>query len=262
MGPLARGWLDQISKADVKLFQILSDIERLKRDWDTGLKEASTYFVRMSEGVRPFVLSGEIVTRAAAMMKTVGGDYPSLPFPAISFEVSGRAFLGAADAEALSLVTIYREEAVGEISVCHWALTGKNHPGNQLQKDVFACLHGPAEVTDYSFLNAIIAQMRTAEVGRQKSSYRHRIGSGSERRLIKIPHVTYVRGRSAEQERVFPQRDINWTHRWEVMGHWRKVSGTGKDREGNYTVSGMTWVNNHIRGPDELELVRKTRKVI
>lgn len=52
---------------------------------------------------------------------------------------------------------------------------------------------------------------------------------------------------------------IEWSHKWEVMGHWRRCSTVGKDRDGNYNVIGLTWVSPHIRG--EGELVIKTRIV-
>jgi hypothetical protein len=52
---------------------------------------------------------------------------------------------------------------------------------------------------------------------------------------------------------------VDWSHRWEVMGHWRRCSTLGKDRDGNYCVIGLTWVSPHIRG--EGDLVIKTRVV-
>lgn len=55
--------------------------------------------------------------------------------------------------------------------------------------------------------------------------------------------------------------EIDWSHRWEVMGHWRKVDTIGKDRGGDYCVEGFTWVKEHIRGPEEMPLVKKPRVV-
>lgn len=52
---------------------------------------------------------------------------------------------------------------------------------------------------------------------------------------------------------------VEWSHRWEVMGHWRRCSTVGKDRDGNYCVIGLTWISPHIRG--EGDLVIKTRVV-
>lgn len=54
---------------------------------------------------------------------------------------------------------------------------------------------------------------------------------------------------------------IDWSHRWEVMGHWRKTSGIGKNRSGDYSMVGFTWVVPHVKGPDSQRLVLKTRLI-
>lgn len=60
--------------------------------------------------------------------------------------------------------------------------------------------------------------------------------------------VTYVRQKKTIYERnLFPE-NVEWKHSWHVCGHWRKISGIGKDRVGKRTVEGMTWCNPHIRG--------------
>lgn len=49
---------------------------------------------------------------------------------------------------------------------------------------------------------------------------------------------------------------IDWTHRWTVRGHWRKIEGAlGKCRDGCYCTQGFTWVEDHTRGPEHLPLV-------
>lgn len=49
----------------------------------------------------------------------------------------------------------------------------------------------------------------------------------------------------------------SWTT-W-CAGHWRRVPGIGKDRDGNYVVRGQTWVNPCVKGKGEL--VTKQRVV-
>lgn len=51
------------------------------------------------------------------------------------------------------------------------------------------------------------------------------------------------------------------SHRWEVRGHWRSISGLGKDETGNYIVRGLTWVAAHEKGPEQARLVKKTRLI-
>jgi hypothetical protein len=52
---------------------------------------------------------------------------------------------------------------------------------------------------------------------------------------------------------------VDWSHRWEVRGHWRRVKGVGKDRAGDYSVVGHTWVRDFVKGPADQPLVVKTR---
>lgn len=54
---------------------------------------------------------------------------------------------------------------------------------------------------------------------------------------------------------------INWSHRWEVRGHWRNIDGLGKDRSGEYCIMNKTWVIDHIKGPEDLPIIRKVRSV-
>lgn len=57
-----------------------------------------------------------------------------------------------------------------------------------------------------------------------------------------------------------PQANIReFTHRWEVRGHWRKCQGIGKDRHGLYNQANRTWIRESVRGPQDLPLVKKTR---
>lgn len=50
---------------------------------------------------------------------------------------------------------------------------------------------------------------------------------------------------------------IDWTHTWEVRGHWRSVSGLGKNYKGELTEYGRTWVRPCTKGAGEL--VKKMR---
>lgn len=62
-------------------------------------------------------------------------------------------------------------------------------------------------------------------------------------------------------EPIMNKGKIDFSHRWEVRGHWRRVSGLGKDREGNYEIRGLTWVKDCVKGPEELPIIQKLRWV-
>ena len=49
--------------------------------------------------------------------------------------------------------------------------------------------------------------------------------------------------------------------RFEVMGHWRRICGTGKDSLGSRNQKNRTWVEAHIKGPTNAPLLRQLRHV-
>lgn len=93
---------------------------------------------------------------------------------------------------------------------------------------------------------------------------RARVGSGKDRQAIKINKIVRVMLKSErkEYERT-AGRHIEWTHKWEVMGHWVTLHNPdtiGKDRDGNYCVRGRTWRSEHVKGKGDL--VKKSRVII
>ena len=51
---------------------------------------------------------------------------------------------------------------------------------------------------------------------------------------------------------------------WDVMSHWRKLSNPeslGKDRYGERTVTGYTWIETYTKGDDNLPTIIKTRRI-
>jgi len=119
----------------------------------------------------------------------------------------------------------------------------------------------------HSFLFHLFqALARKGQLGTERMNERFRVGTGDKRRQIKIKDIVHVRLRkkqgSANPTPSENPRNIEWSHRWEVMGHWRRVNGIGKDDRGRYHVQGWTWVIPHTKGPEEKELVTKTRILV
>lgn len=87
----------------------------------------------------------------------------------------------------------------------------------------------------------------------------------SKKKPHRISHIVRVMPRKVAKASVLPITQggrIDWTHRWEVRGHWRRIEGgIGKDREGIYSVGGFTWVKEHARGPEDKLLIKKTRLI-
>lgn len=111
-------------------------------------------------------------------------------------------------------------------------------------------------------IGALLERLDRETIGVEATRERIKVGSGSDKRVItfrKIIHVRPKRAQVATSE--ITRRAIDWTHRFAVRGHWRKVDKLGKDRNGDYCVEGHTWVSEHIRGPEDAPLITKTRLV-
>lgn len=48
------------------------------------------------------------------------------------------------------------------------------------------------------------------------------------------------------------QKVREYSHCFEVRGHWRKINGVGLNRHGERTVQGATWIRSHLKGKKEL----------
>lgn len=87
-------------------------------------------------------------------------------------------------------------------------------------------------------------------------------GKGARKRFRRVKDLVHITltARSTEYAKTAGlPAEIDWSHKWRVRGHWRRVDGVGKDRTGSYCVKGATWVAPHVKGKSAL--VEKTRLV-
>lgn len=89
-----------------------------------------------------------------------------------------------------------------------------------------------------------------------KENIKDRSISGKEKpiEVIYLSDKKYIK---EFESTVLNGRKVEWKHCWEVMGHWRKIEGIGKDRDGEYNQHGRTWVNPCVKG--EGDLIKKVR---
>lgn len=79
----------------------------------------------------------------------------------------------------------------------------------------------------------------------------------------KINYIIFVSLRKWETDKQkYLGKNVDYSHRFCVRGHWRKCSFIGKDREGNYTVTGFTWITPHIRGPEDKPLINNKLRIV
>lgn len=75
---------------------------------------------------------------------------------------------------------------------------------------------------------------------------------------MRINKVIYVRPKNKPEEDP-GEEQVTWSHAFWVMGHWRTISGIGKDRNDNYCVSGKTWVVPYVKNKELGDPVTKIR---
>jgi hypothetical protein len=108
---------------------------------------------------------------------------------------------------------------------------------------------------------SILPSLKNAKQAVERSSFSVKLGTGKDRRKHYIKNIVYVSSKSKKSALREEKKHIEWSHRWEVQGHWMKCRKTGKDREGNYNVKGFTWRVNHEKGKKNSPVVRKLRYV-
>jgi len=86
-----------------------------------------------------------------------------------------------------------------------------------------------------------------------------KVGTGKHKRTVRPSMVIRVAPKN-DYEGVTPLGShIDWASRWEVRGHWRAISGIGKNRDGEYGVQNWTWVIPHVKGPEDKIVIKKPR---
>ena len=114
-----------------------------------------------------------------------------------------------------------------------------------------------------TILQALIDRLNTGRMGAETVRQTVKIGSGKDKRIHRIRQVIYC-GPKKNYEKINEtvQRNIDWSHRWQVRGHWVKLEGRlGKNRDGEYVVSGWTWRSQYEKGPEGKPLIKKVRVV-
>ena len=99
-------------------------------------------------------------------------------------------------------------------------------------------------------------------IGTVKTNERIKFRHEGKKILHKIKTVVHIFPKSVKaREEAEKLYRIEWSHRFAVRGHWRSISGIGKDRAGAYCMKGFTWVVDHVKGPEDKPFIDKTRIV-
>lgn len=111
-----------------------------------------------------------------------------------------------------------------------------------------------------AFLKFYLDRLSKEKIGVESPSMKVKIGGGSSKRFYKPSAITHVSPKKYTDSvtTTIGGKMIDWTHRWEVRGHWRTVQGIGKDRSGEYVVQGFTWISNFVKGPENAPIIKKS----
>lgn len=250
-------------------------------DRDTLVEASSSILDMLNSALvknQPFIFSPtsdyqtkEIIDRSEEM-----GGHIDAPFTVFSYEISGNVPITFSPEEEIiktginvrtwCVVVIETAPTVYEIfsliqtvavsSSTRWTILHFPHTLNSVSKKQYNIM--------LSLTEKYLTRVSKEKAGVQKVKEKLKIGVGKSKHfstIKKVIHITPKKNISHHTHSEGNIRDINWTHRWSVRGHWMKTKGVGKDREGNYCVEGFTWRNAHIKGPEEMPLVKKQRLV-
>lgn len=218
-------------------------------------------FIKFSSKCRPFIFtpSGE---------EYLPKNYPEsvteiedAPFECFSIELSGDRPITSPNPEDL-LDSKYAQVDIWCMMVCEFS--PKDYAAFLLvrHKDLWGVLaSGDENPETNGLIQHYIDRISKEKSGLEIVNVKQKIGSGKLKTFHKIKSVIHITGSPAKYSGSYGSREVDWTHRFEVRGHWRKVSGIGKDRQGNYGTEGFTWISSYVKGSDDLPLIKKQRVV-
>jgi hypothetical protein len=189
-------------------------------------------------------------------------QYLDLPFPTVSIEMAdGRP------------TWINRpQDGSGEVSYDH-TFIHESAPGSYLVlSSFFRNRNGVTEMgvrewtgEDKAFalqvVQAFLAQLRTSCIATESVREKVKVRINGAKENVMIREVIHVRKEKFRTQGGLYGGPVDYSHRFEVRGHWRQIKGIGKDRAGSYSVKGMTWVVPFVKGPESKPLVRKQRVI-
>ena len=117
----------------------------------------------------------------------------------------------------------------------------------------------PDEFYDFLYFTTDLIQKRRT-LGRETVNKTFSCRVGKKVKRFVRDTVFIIAGR--EDRRSFGTRKVDWSHRWEVRGHWRyyRTPGfIGYNEAGEYCEEGRTWIRASEKGKGDM--VKKSRVV-
>jgi len=215
--------------------------------------------------VKPFVLTdqkpGDKYTGKFLVPYSVDLD---LPFSVCSFECTKTDTQILLNGESRSLVLMASCFLVKEINPRDYIIFIYDHSKDLIASIKKNGLYGNEKEVYTTTLEYIkseyLQRLKQPDIGQISTNKKIKIKTGSKNKTKEIRKIVVI-GSGKHKQKKLDGMKISWdySHRWEVRGHWRKCKGMGKDREGDYCIERFTWVKAHEKGPEDAALITKTR---
>lgn len=203
----------------------------------------------------PFIFTAEEGTKTVEHLEL--DDPLDLPFKTCFFEILERPLSEIEEnGETICLDGLWVHETAPKT---YELLAILRFPKQEMQSLCFADA-GPLQDHFLKIIKSLLTRLAKDEVGfnNPRTSIKMRIrGEKVQKRLSRIVYVAPKRQTATLA--AASHKEIDWSHRWTVRGHWRDIPGRiGKDRDGAPLLN-HTWVRDYAKGPANAPLVAKTR---
>jgi hypothetical protein len=243
-------------------------LTQLLRAVDGGPTE---YLQEKLPNIMPFVFHQRLTAHHISLGEFDGEDdiELDLPFKMCHFELADRVLYSIIPPDSSGSEVYNTYHVLGVIAI-------EDSPKEVSLYAHFIKIKGDGKmeenIMDVSHLNDIRAILSdvlkivgrgSLGISKPKTMIKYKDSSGKKQQF-KLKTVYHIGGKAKPDN--FDNRGISWdlSHRIDVRGHWRKLSGdkaVGKDRAGERSVPGFTWVLPHQRGPEDAPYVKKVRHI-
>lgn len=237
-------------------------------------KVDTTNFFEAVEKCHSFVFSSKNVKDEQLKDLEENNKSIDLPFPTISIEIIGNGVFTSSHGSDIienggnniHTACVLISENVNTKNLTAYVLCFSNHIFNLTQKKYVVFEITSQTDPNFSLVDHYLKRIYQEQEGLEKTRQKIKIGSGKTKRFHTIRKIIHIRPKSKKSydKDVYDGKTIDFSHRFVRRGHWRYLDQNKfyKNREGDLTELGRTWVNDSKPiGPEDKPLIKKVRVV-
>ena len=223
-------------------------------------REDSLIFLGQLKEARPIIFEKALEEIPTLFIEEIVKKDLSLPFETCYVQFTESTITGKQFVKD-GIISFVDAVVVTEVSPNNFVTVTISHryfPESRRFKLLISPLKGDVAGCMIDLLKVIFSTMTVENTVIEKKTIKVRIRSGKGLESHKIKDIVRV-VKNRQTCKPLIGGTIDYSHRFEVMGHWRKCRLIGKNRAGEYNVKGHTWVVPHVKGPDKKDLITKIR---